>query len=209
MDDGSVAMAAEVEVAWHSVYLEEPFHSTTLLAVDILDDPLKLLIVIHVLIVVDLVVGQWNLLQIVLHVDQMHLEDVLDIQGQERARVAWELDIEVDFEFFCEVLLIDYQIWVHFWRREVDYRHNCQEGQHCDWNYWDTGSGDGSFAVLAGDSLVKVYRAESLLETRKHRSIIYNQHTIHSIMASVDSQPTISKYTTHHYNNYSIFVMNR
>lgn len=58
MDDGSVAMAAEVEVAWHSVYLEEPFHSTTLLAVDILDDPLKLLIVIHVLIVVDLVVGQ-------------------------------------------------------------------------------------------------------------------------------------------------------
>lgn len=49
-------------------------------------------------------------MQIVLHVDQMHLEDVLDIQGQERARVAWELDIEVDFEFFCEVLLIDYQI---------------------------------------------------------------------------------------------------
>lgn len=73
MDDGSVAVAAEVKVPGHSIDLKEAFHPAPLLAIDVLDDSLKLLVVVHVFVIVDLVVGERNLLEVVFHINQMHL----------------------------------------------------------------------------------------------------------------------------------------
>lgn len=50
MDDGSISVAAEVEVAGYSINFEKAFHPASLLVIDVLDDPLKLLIIIHIFI---------------------------------------------------------------------------------------------------------------------------------------------------------------
>ena len=96
MDDGSVSMAREVEIARDSIDLKETSHSASSFSVDILDHLCQLLLIRHPIIPVLLPFRKRGLLEIILNVHQMHLEDILHIQRQETARVAWELDIYIN-----------------------------------------------------------------------------------------------------------------
>ena len=99
MDDRAVAMAAEVEISWYSVYLEVSFHPAAFLIVYVSDHLLKFLVVIETFVVVGSIVWQGYLLKVVLHVDQVHPQHVLDVQRQERTRITRKLYIDVDLQF--------------------------------------------------------------------------------------------------------------
>lgn len=72
MNDRSVAVAWEVEIARYSVDLEEAFDSATFFLVDILDYSFKFLIVTHSAIVIELVLRNCKFLKILLNIHQMH-----------------------------------------------------------------------------------------------------------------------------------------
>ena len=120
-------MTAEVEVARNSVYLEIPFHSASLLVVYIFHDALQHLIVAHAFITVNLVVRQRYLLKVVLDIDMVHLQNVLDVQRQKRTGVSRKGNVDVHFQFLCQVLLIDDEVAIYFRSCEVNDRHDSQE----------------------------------------------------------------------------------
>lgn len=98
----------------------------------------------------------------------MYFEDVFNVKRQEGARVAGELYINKDFQFLCQVFLIDDEIWIYFRRGKVDYRHDCEEEEDCDRDDRDAGAWDCSFAVLTGHSLIEVDGFESSFEAGEH-----------------------------------------
>lgn len=52
MDDGPIAVARKVEVSRYSIYLEEAFDSAAFLFVDVSNDLVQLLIIVHVAIII-------------------------------------------------------------------------------------------------------------------------------------------------------------
>ena len=94
MNNRSVTMTRKVEIARYSINLEKSFHSAPFFVIDIRNDPLKLLIIVHMIIYVLLVLREWIFFQVAHYIHQMHLKDIFNIKGEERARISWKLDID-------------------------------------------------------------------------------------------------------------------
>lgn len=92
-------MTREMKVARYSIDLKEPLHPASFLIIDVLYDSGDLFIVGHVVISVYLLFWDGDLLQIIHHVHQMHLENIFDIKRKEGARIPRKLDIYVHLKF--------------------------------------------------------------------------------------------------------------
>lgn len=68
VNDGPIAVATKVEVPRNTIDFKKAFHPASLLLVDVLNDSLQLLIIVHVLIAVDHIVRNYYLLQVLFHV---------------------------------------------------------------------------------------------------------------------------------------------
>ena len=80
VDDGSISVTGEVEVARYSIDLKKSSHPASLFGIDILNHLGQLLLVRHMIVLVFLPFRKRHLPEIILHVHQMHLQDVLDVQ---------------------------------------------------------------------------------------------------------------------------------
>jgi hypothetical protein len=108
-----------MEIAWDSVDLEESFHSTASLGVNIFDDFVELFLVGQMIVFVLLLLWKSDFFEIIHDVHQVDFEDVFDIKGEEGAWVASELDIDVHFQFLGQVLLVNYQVAFYLRHREL------------------------------------------------------------------------------------------
>lgn len=95
MDDRPIPMTREVKIPRHSIDLKKSSHPASSFGIDILNNLSQFLLIRHPIILILLPFRKRDLLKIILHVHQMHLQDVLDIQRQETARIPRELDIYV------------------------------------------------------------------------------------------------------------------
>lgn len=114
-----------MEVAWHSVDFKESLHAATLLGIDILNDLIQDLLVVHAFVTIEVSIRQYYLLQTLFNVHQMHFQYVFNVKRKERARVARKLNVEVHFQLLSQMFLVYYQVAIDLWRREVDNRHYC------------------------------------------------------------------------------------
>lgn len=137
VDDGSVSVAGEVKVARHSIDLKKASHPASPFGIDVLNHLGQLLLIGHPIVLVLLPFGKRGLLQIILHVHQMHLEDVLHVQRQETAGIARKLDVYVNLELLSQMLLVDYEVTVYLGRREVEDRHDAEEEEQGDGRHRD------------------------------------------------------------------------
>jgi hypothetical protein len=88
-----------MEIAWDSIDLEESFHPAPSLSVNILDHFVQLFLVGHMIVLVLLLFWKGDFFEIIHDIHQVHFEDIFDIEGEEGAWIASELDIDVDFKF--------------------------------------------------------------------------------------------------------------
>jgi hypothetical protein len=129
-------VGGEVEVPRHPVDLEGPFHPAPLFLLDVLHDSLENLLVAHAFVIlINTSVRIWHVLwqtdlhEVLLHIDQMHLQYILDVQGQERTRVSLELDVNVDLQLLVQMLLVDDKVTVHDGLLELENCRGYQEDQ--------------------------------------------------------------------------------
>lgn len=109
-NDRGVPMTREMEIPRNSIDLEETFHSTPLLFIDILCYSSNLFIHGHLFIIVCLyALRQHNFLKIIIvvNINQMHFENIFYIQRKQRTWKTWKFDIDVYFELFGEMFLIN------------------------------------------------------------------------------------------------------
>jgi hypothetical protein len=158
-----------MEVTRDSIDFKEPIHSAASLGVDVLDHLGQLVLILKLIIAKLLILGEADFLEIVMHIHQMHFEYILDVEGEEGTRVAWELNVDVDLQLLGEVFLVDDEVTVYSGRAEIDDRHNAKKEEQRNGGDRDARSGDGSLAVVAGNSLIEIDRSQSFFEARKHR----------------------------------------
>jgi hypothetical protein len=120
MDDWSISMTCKVEVSWDSIDLEEALHSASSFGIDIFNNFTKFLLITEMFISEDLLFGQCYLLKVILDIHQMYFQNIFHIEGEEGAGVPWKLDIDIDFQFFCEMLLVNDEITVDFGGSEIE-----------------------------------------------------------------------------------------
>ena len=83
MNNWPVAMAREVEITRHSINLEKSFHSAPFFIIDVRNNPLQLLVIVHMVIYVLLVLRKRIFLQVTHYIHQMHLKDIFNIKREE------------------------------------------------------------------------------------------------------------------------------
>ena len=103
-----------------SIDLEESFHPAASLGVYILNHLAELFLVRHVAISVLLLLGKADFFEVVHDIHQVYFEDIFDVEGEEGAGIAGELNIDMHLQFLGQVLLVDYQITLHLGLAELD-----------------------------------------------------------------------------------------
>ena len=119
LDQISVSMAWKMKVPWYPINLKKSFNSTSFLFLNIFYNSIEFLIVAHLLVVVYYHVRQGVLYQIHVDVNEMQLQYIFNIERKERAWVPHEFNVEIHFQLLGKMFLIDDEIAVYFWLREL------------------------------------------------------------------------------------------
>lgn len=97
-----------MKIARNSIDLEESFHPTPPLSVYIFNDLAEFVLIRHMIVFVLLLFGQTDFFKVIHDIHQVNFKDILHIEGEEGAWISSELDIDMNLEFFSQMLLVNY-----------------------------------------------------------------------------------------------------